>query len=63
MLLMFTKINQPKSITENLLDYWWTKIQYRLFGTGPLGKSGLDGTGFFYTNDAMTEKTYPVIII
>ena len=57
MVLMFTKINQPISITENLLENWWTKLQYQLFGSGPLGKSSLDGSGFFYADNGRRGKS------
>ena len=55
--LMFTKINQPISVTEDLVDNWWTKFQYLLFGSGPLGKSIVDGSGFFYADNARRGKS------
>ena len=59
MVLMFTKINQSISLTVNSLDNWWTKLQYLLLGTGPLGKSSLDVSGFLYTDETKRGKTYP----
>ena len=59
MVLMFTKINQSISLTVNSLDNWWTKLQYLLFGTGPLSKSSLDVSGFLYTDETKRGKTYP----
>ena len=61
MVLMFSKINQPVSLTMNSLDTWWTKLQYLLFGAGPLSKPTLDVSGFFYTDATKRGKTYPDI--
>ena len=56
--LMFTKINSSISLTQNLLENWWTKLQYKLFGSGSLGKSSLDGSGFFYSDETKRGKSY-----
>lgn len=58
MVLMFTKINSSISLTQNLLENWWTKLQYKLFGSGSLGKSSLDGSGFFYADETKRGKSY-----
>ena len=51
MVMMFSKIDFPYSITENLVTNWWTKFKYSMFGTGPLAKSSIDGSGFFYADE------------
>ena len=58
MAFMFTRINKPYSLTANLKDSLWSKVKYQLFGSGPLGAGGPDGTAFFYNDEAKREKTY-----
>ena len=61
LVLMFTKINYPISVTADIVNTWWTKLQYLLFGTGPLGKTVFDGSGFFYADGARRGK--PILIL
>ena len=57
MVMMFSKIDFPYGLTENLLTNWWTKFKYSVFGTGPLAKSSLDGSGFFYADKTRRGKS------
>ena len=58
MAFMFTRINKPYSLTANFKNSLWSTVRYQLFGTGPLGAGGPDGTGFFYNDEAQRGKTY-----
>ena len=58
MACMFTRINQPYSLTSNLINSPITEIKYQLFGTGPLSIGGSDGTAFFYIDESNRGKTY-----
>ncbi|XP_052818046.1 glucose dehydrogenase [FAD, quinone]-like [Mya arenaria] len=57
MIFLFSKINQPYSITKKLKESWSTLIKYYLFGTGPLTIAGSDGSGFFYIDEKKRGKT------
>ena len=52
---LFTKINGAYGITESNRESMWSKVQYRVFGTGPLSVTG-EATGFFYAEDSMRGK-------
>lgn len=54
--LMNSKIKTPISITDNLKESLWTKIQYHIFGKGPLTVAGSDGSAFLYLNEANRGK-------
>ena len=58
MTFMFTKIDFPYGLNENLLASWWTKIKYNVFGKGPMAKSSVDGTGFFYNDASRRGNSY-----
>ena len=58
MAFMFTRINQPYSLTDNLKDSLISKLKYQLFGTGPLSIGGSDGSAFFYIDESNRGKTY-----
>ena len=58
MTFMFTKIDFPYGLNENLLASWWTKIKYNVFGKGPMSKSSVDGTGFFYNDASRRGNSY-----
>ena len=58
MVIMFSNINEPYGITENVKESFWTKLKYRLFGTGPLSITSLDGSGFFYADESRRGKSY-----
>ena len=61
MTLMFTKIDFPYGLNGNLLESWWTKFKYNIFGKGPMAKSSLDGSGFFYNDASRRGNSYPDI--
>ena len=48
---LFTKINARYGITEESTESLWSKLQYQMFGTGPLSVTG-EATGFFYVSDS-----------
>ncbi|XP_053406437.1 glucose dehydrogenase [FAD, quinone]-like [Mercenaria mercenaria] len=53
-----SKINKSISLTDSVLESYKTRLQYKLFGTGPLSTAGTEGTAFFYTNENNRRKTY-----
>ena len=57
MVLMMSKINSELGITLNVMESWWTKLKYYLFGKGPLAISSLDGSGFFYVDASKRDKS------
>ena len=58
MAFMFTRINQPYSLTKNLQESLISKLKYNFFGTGPLSIGGSDGSAFFYIDESNRGKTY-----
>ena len=63
MTLLFTKIDFPFGLNLNLLESWWTKFKYNVFGKGPMAKSILDGNGFFYNDASRRGNSYADIQI
>ena len=53
---MNSKINSSISITESLVDSLWTKLQYLLFGSGPLTIVGSEASAFLYINEKNRGK-------
>ena len=53
---LFSNINAAYGITEQSRESLWSKVKYRLFGTGPLSVTG-EGTGFFYADDSRRGKS------
>lgn len=58
-LFMFSKINKPITITSELLNSFWTRFQYNLFGTGPLTISGTEVSAFINSGDNKSRETSP----
>ena len=56
-LLMLSKINSTASINADVRESFWTRLQYMLFGKGPLSVSGCDGTAFMYTDGIEKRNT------
>ena len=63
MVWMFSRINSSHSITTNLRESMWSKLNYQLFGKGPISIAGSDGNAFLYTDESKRGKTYPDIQI
>ncbi|XP_045159508.2 glucose dehydrogenase [FAD, quinone]-like isoform X2 [Mercenaria mercenaria] len=57
MAFMFSKINKPISLSDDLVNGFWTRLRYTLFGTGPLTIAGSDGSAFFYNDESKRGKT------
>lgn len=55
------KINQSLSITKTKRESMWSKLQYALFGGGPLGIGGADGQAFFHIDKKNRGKKWPDI--
>ena len=51
-----TKINSSFAITDELKNSVWSKLEFLLFGKGPLTVSGADGSAFLYTNESNRGK-------
>ncbi|XP_045203916.2 glucose dehydrogenase [FAD, quinone]-like [Mercenaria mercenaria] len=61
MLLMFSDINKPSSLTADVVTSWWTALRYYMFGDGPLSISGLDVSAFLHLDKTKQGKTFPDI--
>ena len=59
--LMPSKINASISFNKKLRESMWTKLQYALFGSGPLTIGGSDGQAFLYIDEKNRGKTSPDI--
>lgn len=57
MLLMFSEINKSISLSDNLVNSFWTRFQYNVFGTGPRSIAGSDGSAFFYLDEQKRGKS------
>ncbi|XP_060557897.1 glucose dehydrogenase [FAD, quinone]-like [Ruditapes philippinarum] len=55
--LMLTKINKSISLSENLLNSFWSRLKYNLFGTGPLSIVGSEGSVFYYNDQSKRKRT------
>ena len=53
---MNTKINTSLSITDELKNGLWSKMEFLLFGKGPLTVAGSDGSAFLYTDESNRGK-------
>jgi choline dehydrogenase len=58
MVFLFSKITKPISLSDDLLNSFWTRLRYNLFGTGPLTIAGSDGSAFFYNDQSKRGKSY-----
>ncbi|XP_060603875.1 glucose dehydrogenase [FAD, quinone]-like [Ruditapes philippinarum] len=52
MAYMLTKINKPISLSDDLINSFWTRLRYNLFGTGPLSIAGSEGSAFYYNDQS-----------
>ena len=57
----FVRIKSPYSITKDSAHSLSSMMKYKLFGTGSWASTTVEGSGFFYTNDAKRGRTYPDI--
>ena len=60
---MFSKINSSIGLTGEILERFWTRLQYSLFRKGPLSVVGVEGTAFMYTDGLRKRTTYDDIQI
>ena len=51
-----TRINSSLSITQTLLDSMWTKLNFLIWGKGPISIAGSEGTAFLYLDEANRGK-------
>ena len=56
-----TKTKSPGSITPESMDSLWSRINYNLFGSGPLSIAGSDGSAFLHLDKNNEGKSYPDI--
>ena len=54
----FMKINSSYSITRDIAESFMSMAKYYLFGTGPWASTTVEGSGFFFTTDAVKGRTY-----
>jgi choline dehydrogenase len=57
MAFLLTKINKPISLSDDLINSFWTRFSYNLLGTGPLSIPGSEGSVFFYNDQSKRGKT------
>lgn len=61
MLFLYNKVNSDITITTKRVESFWSQLQYRFFGSGPLSGPGVESVGFFYADDSKRGKTSAAI--
>ncbi|KAL4228233.1 hypothetical protein ACF0H5_013666 [Mactra antiquata] len=57
MLLLFSSVNRSLTLTDSLVNSFWTKLQYNVFGKGPKSIAGTDGSAFYYVDEKKRGKS------